>query len=202
MALLNLLLHVDFLIKPKYGNRVLHQTFAEADFQISCSGQKSLKTLTCNVTTAGPITAEARWIPPSPPSTPLIPRPTEPQTLLNDAPTGQDCNNVSFTHPDWVIENLELVRLAGGKVDNAATSFSLALTSRATGVNAICMWNSSTSSATAIGEGGSFLLASCSPTSSNPDGSKSQFLVRFNFIEESLTVQQEWVCSEISKSHL
>jgi hypothetical protein len=180
--------------------RVLHQIFAETKFRVSCSGEKAARNLSCNITTPGPLTAPARWVPPTPPSKPLVPRP-QPQPQPEDLhlpnngtlQTPQNCSDISFTHPDWVVNNFEFHSHGSGGTD--IVNLNISLTSRPTGVRALCQWESGT----AITANGESLLLSCSVDPANiPDGSDSRFKALFNLSEKSLSVQQEWVCGDLS----
>jgi len=133
---------------------------------------------------------------------PLAPRPTKPQdfdALKNGGlEVSQNCSDISFTHPDWIVDDFEFQSRDYGGSDIEVVSANLSLTSKPTGVRALCRQDGVTG---ASGQRKSSVDFSCSLSSGGiTDESDSTFEVSFNLSDNTVNVQQAWICHDVSAS--
>jgi hypothetical protein len=164
-------------------------------------------TYVCNMTTPLPVTINARWMPPTLPSAQLVPRPmmtpnTNASRGLNPPPV-QDCTDMSFTHPDWVLDNVVYVSGQQPMRPNIKTSsFNFTLTSRVTGVRMLCQWEGALGDETFVADKGLMLLA-CSSSQGGPDlfRSRDKVVSEYSMALRQLRIRHEWICGDIQGSH-
>jgi hypothetical protein len=171
-----------------------------AAFNLSCPsrGEITLGSQQCNVTLPNTLKTDytPNWFPNQ--TQPLLPHPLgppAPEERPGTAPS-RDCTDMSFTHPDWTVDDLTYIPNPPGTTVNA-TIANLTLTSRATGLKQFCRWGGDVL-ASQNGE----LRMACSQVDSGADTSNTLYVVRFRPSYRDLSVQQDWVCGDTQGTYL
>ena len=150
-----------------------------------------------------PVTVNAKWTLPTLPSNRLVPRPTRPSDTntsrgLDPAPA-EDCTDISFTHPDWVLDDIFYIPgPKPTKPDVKTTSLNFTVASRATGAQAHCRWEGALKDHMFSSDRGVMVLV----CSSSPQNISNAFRSRDNFTADyymdgrELTLRQDWTCGD------
>jgi len=124
---------------------LIYEAEARVSFNASCpllsTNLKPESTTVCNITNGSfPAAVRATWRPPVH-STGLIPRPVAARAHSDHPSTApsKDCTDMSFTHPDLVIDDFYYVPSASSSEWNmTAQDFNFTMTNYATGTRSLC----------------------------------------------------------------
>ncbi|KAK0726001.1 hypothetical protein B0H67DRAFT_551424 [Lasiosphaeris hirsuta] len=173
------------------------QARADIFLDVVCPGVGTRDTaVSCNITSQ-PVTIKAQWIPRGTlfPGTPRLERrPTTPPTSRGiDPPPSRDCTDVSFTYPDWTLNDFTYKQPVSWDNPAATASLNLSLTSRATGSRVRCRWGADAGVTEWWPIVSDFtMIPLCTAEVPDPLHSNGVFLVRFNTVGKMLHLEQSW----------
>jgi len=102
-----------------------------------------------------------------------------------------NCADLSFTYPNWVVDNLTYIPNAAG-TNLSTTVLNFTVISRATGSQHLCYWAGNTSRMTS-----SEFQLDCKPVNpSTKDSSQTMYSNRFHPTAKQITLRQDWVCGD------
>jgi len=167
---------------------------ADVFLDIKCpeTGKRG-STVPCSVTQ--PAMVKAQWIPRGtlfPGTHHLEPRPTLPPVTGGiSPPPSRDCSDVSFTYLYWTIHDFTYQDPRSWDNPAATASLNISLTSRVTGVCVRCQWGQGVGVAE---YSNNTMIPVCAPEVPDPLHSDSTFLLRFNTVAKTVSIEQRWVC--------
>lgn len=132
---------------------------------------------------------------PQEPPEPLVQRPLGPPTPEERPnPPAPDCADVSFTHPNWILEDVVYVPNFPRTV-NITQTFNFTITSRATGVTQRCYWGWDNLKTDYLWYG---IKPACQPLpGAPPDPSRTVFeMTLWEGKEYDLRIRQNWICGD------
>jgi len=142
-----------------FSFRRMYQTFTKVPIEIQCSFEQITdESQPCSYKLAGDV--NTTWEPPQVSSPSLPPRPMANTYGLNSGPVpSQDCTDLSFTHPDWLVDGLTYIK-AQNEEDLAGIQLNFTVTSRVTQAIAFCYLNREQAEAIRPAKWCSYLAAS------------------------------------------
>ena len=184
------------------------------EFNVSCPREGPSGDLyDCNVTVPTPVIINSQLgLAGLPNGTQaLVPRPIGAEQVPDvrnptDLLPSQDCTDMSFTHPDWTMEDDAIYIPNAPGTDLNSSSLSFTISSRATGVKAFCTWGGNHTALqwdNRLGWGSrtTFVMECLLAAGSALDPSRSVFSVEYTSAQKILRIQQDWICGDTQGAH-
>ncbi|KAK3339805.1 hypothetical protein B0T25DRAFT_636249 [Lasiosphaeria hispida] len=171
-----------------------------ADIRLACparNGSATGELIQCNTTTTGSLRADYTPKYNASETSPLVPWRFDPPPAedgLHPAPP-RDCTDLSFTHPDVIVENGAVFVIGPqGRGSSMGHSLNLNLTSRVTGVSHSCCWGEAWNNTEVYQTS---LVLRCAPLpNALPDPSVSTFRMEFTPLTSRAVIQHWWGCGD------
>jgi hypothetical protein len=176
-----------------FSSRRMYQTFTKVPIEIQCSfDQATDDSQPCSYNLAGDV--NTTWEPPQVSPLSLHPRPLANNTYdLTSGPVpSQDCTDLSFTHPDWLVDGLTYIK-AQNERELTGIRLNFTVTSRVTQAIAFCSLKRKQAEGNKTDQ---VVQLSCGITGNSANESDSIFEASFDADQDLLSISQTWTCGE------